>query len=142
MTEYLLKIDLIFMTLGWIVITYLSYKIFKKPSGLEKIEKEEKKIIAFHMYFTNYVAMLHALIIVVLGNSKYKNFMLLAFLCILKYEGDPYRELEPLEGLNLRISFSYFIVDTIFGLIKKYNDIPMHFHHFVSVACLLLCLIT
>jgi len=39
------------------------------------------------------------------------------------------REFTAIEKMTLEMSFSYFLVDTVFGIIQRYNDFWMNLHH-------------
>lgn len=44
------------------------------------------------------------------------------------------RNLMDFEAFMLRVSISYLVFDTIFGFVKKFNDIYMLMHHFIMLA--------
>lgn len=44
------------------------------------------------------------------------------------------RHLMDFEAFIFRASITYFIIDTILGIIHKFNDGPMLAHHLISIA--------
>jgi hypothetical protein len=44
------------------------------------------------------------------------------------------RYLMDFEAFMLRVSISYLLFDTVFGLIYKYNDFNMLMHHFIMMS--------
>lgn len=45
------------------------------------------------------------------------------------------RPYTPVELLTIQVSFSYFLVDTAYGIVEGYNDLWMNVHHALMFAC-------
>lgn len=129
-----------FVYLGlWTGFIIFLFKTKQDPIKLKNIKDPVEREKQRNLYITNFGSLLHAILIIVFGKQiKKLNFP--ALICILIYDHEYYRGLYFLESIYMKISLSYFIVDTIGGFYKDYNDIWMNAHHFLMMFTLALAL--
>lgn len=139
----LTDLDFFLYSILWGGLTYILFQTIEDPLKLKEIEKPKEREKTRNLYITNYGSLLHAIIMVFF--SKKNIFFLYksnkkAIICLVIYDWEYYRELKPLELTYMKVSLSYFIVDTVAGILKNYNDIWMSLHHFVMISAYFACL--
>lgn len=96
------------------------------PNIAKKIEKESERKTALWNHVSNVVSVFHAIIVFVIsGFLIYTNGV--------NYTSESYPAMEHF----FIFSSAYFTSDFILGIIKKYNDIPMHVHHIFTILSVL-----
>lgn len=109
-----------FWALFWYGISkVINYKVEHPPTIL-KIEDDKKRRKELQEYKASFSSLFHAFFLI--GLTGY---------CIVAYGIKPNRSFSEVELLVIKVSFGYFIQDTIEGLRAGFNDIWMTIHHVV-----------
>lgn len=91
----------------------------------DKILADKNKIsqtLSTHTYFACFNSLIHALLVLILGVYS-----------VICYPNRWEAENVPLENKIMAFSFSYFTVDLVYGIIYKFNKLPMNLHHILAM---------
>ena len=112
--------EFVFWTAFWWVTASMTRYLVKPPPKLDLSKDERSRDNNRLEYQNHFISLSHAIFSI-------------AVCCysILKYPWQSGRDWYEIEKMAIKSSFCYFIYDTIYGLIYRYNDIWMNLHHMV-----------
>ena len=120
-----LVLEISIYTVLWSIVHEIVYRSTKMPTSIKTIEDKKARDTKFAFFVSYFPALLHAPVISVAGIA-----------CMCMY-GITYNQPSRwLELFILKYSMSYFIHDTIFGYLRKYNDNLIQVHHILIAAVL------
>lgn len=106
-------------------------RVLALPAKFQTEKDPVKKEVMYSEYVACFASMVHALGLLIAG--------------IFVWFGGEERwagRNEPIENRALAFSIGYFLIDTYFGVIKKYNGTAMLIHHVVSILISLTAILT
>ena len=114
--------------LGWVVVwqstQWIVEYVVQIPPKIKQLDDTRQRRRATAEYHGYFLSLFHAVFMIVMCGY-----------CILVNPITPNRPFLPVEILVFRSSFGYFIVETVNGYLKGFNDVWMNTHHFVMIAC-------
>jgi hypothetical protein len=114
--------ELAVYTILWLVVHEAFYRLLPIPESVKKLESKEKdrkeRDKAFAFYVSYYPALLHAPVTV-----------LISIICLIKYGVSYGQPTQGWESIPIKYSASYFLHDTINGILRGYNDKLFTAHH-------------
>ena len=112
------------------VLNQVLYRTHPVPFKIRNMEDAGEKWLTFWKHVASYSSMIHAVVSFVLS-------LIVVLEVGMRYNQENLRE----EVLVLCFSLGYFINDTIYGYITKYNDVFLFAHHIICVSALLYVII-
>ncbi len=115
-----MMIDFVFWTVFWWIVGVMVRNLAKMPKKFDilPIDIPLERLIVEHQ--TNLISLFHAIFLI---SISFHSLLVNPWIV-----DRPWTEVEL---MAIRSSFCYFIYDTIFGIIYRYNDKWMNLHHIV-----------
>jgi hypothetical protein len=108
--------------LFWIPLTEIITRILPVPSAIAKIEDKKEQKKQFYRYVSDMFALLHSPIVTT------------AAFYLLYKNGYQFNSANTSDELRIiRYSTGFFMADTMYGILRRYNDKLVHFHHAVMI---------
>jgi hypothetical protein len=97
--------------------------VLRVPDNIKAEKDRSKQESQWRGYISCFPAFIHALVILAFGAFDF-------FTCDDRWDHPNLAY----EEIVLTLSSTYFLVDTYYGWVHKYNGIDMHIHHIISIA--------
>lgn len=117
-----MMIEFVFWTVFWWIVGHMVRYLVKTPRKFEEIldDMERQRLIV--EYQTNIISLIHAVFLISISVHSILTNPLIGG-----------RDWTEIELMMMRSSLCYFVYDTIYGIIYKYNEFWMNVHHFVLI---------
>ena len=116
---------ILLITMVFCVAHFLLKKFLSLPDLIENQKDMKKKNIEANMYFAYYLSFCHSTPLIIAGIYSF-----------IFEEFNANRENKRYENMVMAYSLSFFIADTINGIIYQFNDRWMLLHHLALLICL------